>query len=549
IDIEAAEFLTTLSIVAAIPGEKSDIRIKLDSLIVNESKTLNFVTHNPLPFNYYLQGGSKPDIHLWLPWSAPHQLIDGVDRVEIVETIHFSVPDIEEINRITVTFTVSGLDGSVSVPPNTKVVPVMLTAKANIDWLTFNGETIYIASDGEYKMTINTRGVSQLTSLTLILSNSPGYSEQMGVRFDSVIVNGSVELGVTTDKVLYGNPQLWDGWSASSQLLKNVTRVNTGTNVDFSVPNVSNINTIEVTFTVTGLGDTGIKISPDSTAESTTAATTTTTSDTVTSSTTETTEENDSTTTTTAQVTETSTTATEQITDTSATTAQTGTTDTSTTTTQTGTTDTSTTTTQTGTTDTSTTTTQTGTTDTSTTTTQTGTTDTITTTKTTDVGITSTSSSIVTSETLTSSAAVATKSTTTTTSGVTAVSSESTTTKTTAETKTFPTTKTTDVSDSTVSTSEPTTTASATTTAPATTPNPDEFYLGKPGHVLGNAVITISDALEVLRHLAKLPSVIEGSPDSRQAACIVSKSAPTINDALEILKKLAKLPNKIDGTA
>jgi hypothetical protein len=98
-------------------------------------------------------------------------------------------------------------------------------------------------------------------------------------------------------------------------------------------------------------------------------------------------------------------------------------------------------------------------------------------------------------------------------------------------------------------TTPPTTTAPATTTTPVTTPSPDEFYPGKPGHILGNPTITISDALEVLRHLAKLPSVIETSPDSRQAACIVSEDSPTINDVLEILKKLAKLPNKIDGTA
>jgi hypothetical protein len=85
-----------------------------------------------------------------------------------------------------------------------------------------------------------------------------------------------------------------------------------------------------------------------------------------------------------------------------------------------------------------------------------------------------------------------------------------------------------------------TTTTSESTTIPAT----ERLN----GDVDGNGIVTINDALEILKYLAKLPSSLD-APDSKQAACIVSESAPTINDALEVLKKLAKLPNKIDGTA
>jgi hypothetical protein len=46
--------------------------------------------------------------------------------------------------------------------------------------------------------------------------------------------------------------------------------------------------------------------------------------------------------------------------------------------------------------------------------------------------------------------------------------------------------------------------------------------------------------------LAKLDSVIDNNPDSMKAACIVSEEVPTVSDALEILKYLAKLPCEID---
>jgi hypothetical protein len=65
------------------------------------------------------------------------------------------------------------------------------------------------------------------------------------------------------------------------------------------------------------------------------------------------------------------------------------------------------------------------------------------------------------------------------------------------------------------------------------------------GDVDGDGRITINDALEILKYLAKLDSKIEHGNDAWNAALIVSKSSPAIADALEILKYLAKLDSVI----
>jgi hypothetical protein len=64
------------------------------------------------------------------------------------------------------------------------------------------------------------------------------------------------------------------------------------------------------------------------------------------------------------------------------------------------------------------------------------------------------------------------------------------------------------------------------------------------GDVNGDGKITIGDALEILKFLAKLPSTVESSTLSNHAASIVSKP-PQIGDALEILKRLAGLPSVV----
>jgi hypothetical protein len=69
----------------------------------------------------------------------------------------------------------------------------------------------------------------------------------------------------------------------------------------------------------------------------------------------------------------------------------------------------------------------------------------------------------------------------------------------------------------------------------------------KIGDVDGNGTVTINDAIEILKSLAKLPSVLDKNPDSVAAACIVSESVPTIDDVLEILKYLAKIDSVIGG--
>jgi hypothetical protein len=99
----------------------------------------------------------------------------------------------------------------------------------------------------------------------------------------------------------------------------------------------------------------------------------------------------------------------------------------------------------------------------------------------------------------------------------------------------------------TIATTPPTTTTSETT---ATTPPITNFKIG---HVLGNPTITIGDALEILKYLAKLDSVITtgnnriSATNAFDAARIVTPGtgSPTINCALEVLKFLAKLESKV----
>ena len=71
--------------------------------------------------------------------------------------------------------------------------------------------------------------------------------------------------------------------------------------------------------------------------------------------------------------------------------------------------------------------------------------------------------------------------------------------------------------------------------------------VGQTGHVLGYSIVTTEDALEILRYVVKLPSVISKCENARKAASIMGDTIATA-DALEILKKIVKLPNRIDGT-
>jgi len=62
----------------------------------------------------------------------------------------------------------------------------------------------------------------------------------------------------------------------------------------------------------------------------------------------------------------------------------------------------------------------------------------------------------------------------------------------------------------------------------------------------------MGDALEILKYLAKMESVLDAGPGSREwnASLILPNSKtndkPVMGDVLEILKKLAKMDNIID---
>jgi uncharacterized repeat protein (TIGR02543 family) len=67
------------------------------------------------------------------------------------------------------------------------------------------------------------------------------------------------------------------------------------------------------------------------------------------------------------------------------------------------------------------------------------------------------------------------------------------------------------------------------------------------GSISGDGNVTIGDALEILKYLAKLPSAVSpANPVAWSAARITApEGTPTIGDALEILKYLAKLPSMV----
>jgi hypothetical protein len=65
------------------------------------------------------------------------------------------------------------------------------------------------------------------------------------------------------------------------------------------------------------------------------------------------------------------------------------------------------------------------------------------------------------------------------------------------------------------------------------------------GHILGNDEPTIFDALEILKYLVGIESVIDNCETAFKAALIVSETEPTIFDALEIIKYLVGMVNVI----
>jgi hypothetical protein len=68
-----------------------------------------------------------------------------------------------------------------------------------------------------------------------------------------------------------------------------------------------------------------------------------------------------------------------------------------------------------------------------------------------------------------------------------------------------------------------------------------------PGDVNYDGKVTVDDALQVLRFLVGLPSVIDNCEKSRKAALIVSRDRPQVDDALQILRFLVGLPNALDN--
>jgi hypothetical protein len=66
------------------------------------------------------------------------------------------------------------------------------------------------------------------------------------------------------------------------------------------------------------------------------------------------------------------------------------------------------------------------------------------------------------------------------------------------------------------------------------------------GRILGNYEVKVGDAVEILKFVVELDSVIDNNPTAWSAALVTGGDKPTIADAVEILKYVVGLPSKLD---
>ena len=73
----------------------------------------------------------------------------------------------------------------------------------------------------------------------------------------------------------------------------------------------------------------------------------------------------------------------------------------------------------------------------------------------------------------------------------------------------------------------------------------------KAGYILNPEKIQVSDALEILKRIVGMGSLMDECVYALDASLITEKSRaenePSVSDALEILKKLVGIPNRIDN--
>jgi beta-glucanase (GH16 family) len=159
-------------------------------------------------------------------------------------------------------------------------VSVQLMARDNAGYRTYIGEPLTLTGAQTYTTTVFTDRNVGLVNLSLAAagatydeaapmrnaSRAPAGWNNARVRFDKIVFNNTVEVNnthgtaplVDTWGVMNGfvNAELWNGWSTEHQRLSgtNITTVNNGTDgFSFRVRNTPQINTITVTFTITGI--------------------------------------------------------------------------------------------------------------------------------------------------------------------------------------------------------------------------------------------------------------------------------------------------------
>jgi hypothetical protein len=66
------------------------------------------------------------------------------------------------------------------------------------------------------------------------------------------------------------------------------------------------------------------------------------------------------------------------------------------------------------------------------------------------------------------------------------------------------------------------------------------------GHLLGTERYKVTDALQILRYVVGLPSVLDNCTVAVMAALIISEENPGVRDALQILRSVVGLPSRLD---
>ncbi|MCL1866165.1 MAG: hypothetical protein FWF82_02020 [Oscillospiraceae bacterium] len=298
----ADESFVNLSVVTVagtpnLPESWDDPKVKIDSVTFNGG-TANYAPTGDdanVDLKAYNAAGptGKVDIALWNAWWEPARLLKGVTIVPAGDNgdPSFTIPGISRVTKVTIKFTVSGLEAdaqttastSATTPPTTPPppagsYPVKLSAQiAAGSWATQSGDAVNVTGNGSYTATLNTTGgTNPFVSLYLegadSSKNVPSSWDDPKIKIDSVTFNSSsTNYAPTGDKATFdfkeyndagatgkAKADLWNAWWEPARILKGVTETFVTTDggdvPGFMVSGISDITSVTVKFTISNIG-------------------------------------------------------------------------------------------------------------------------------------------------------------------------------------------------------------------------------------------------------------------------------------------------------